>query len=113
MPSGRKPDYPNREPEFLFPVDSGFAMRPGQEAIVFLGYHDELRDSCFDYYNLSVEPQAWNALLIKDGNVRDWNHVWTGEPTQVSLSYEEWKRRFMALRDKVAFSRKAVGCQPE
>ncbi len=92
--------YFARDQEFTMPADSGFTMKPGQEAIVFLSHHDALKDSTRDYYNLAVEVQGWNALPVLDGQVRDLNRAWVST-SQTMISYEEWKARFMALRDKI------------
>jgi hypothetical protein len=92
--------YPARDEAFFAsPSDNGFAMHPGQEAIVFLSHHGRLLDSSFDYFSLNLDPTAaYNALPIINGQVRDINHIWSGSE---SIDYADWKARFITLRDKI------------
>ncbi len=98
-PSGGPNLYYARDPEFARGDDSLFAMRSGQEAIVFIAHHDWLMDSTHDYYHLRLERRASMGVLpIMDGQVRDINRVWSDD---VMLDYGEWRRRLMVLRDRL------------
>jgi hypothetical protein len=73
-----------------------FAMRPGQEAIVFLRHADYRREGFWDSYILQIEPRAsYNALPIVEGRVRDLNHVWSDADT---IPYAAWRDKFLHLR---------------
>ncbi len=98
-PSGGPNLYYARDPEFARGADSLFAMRSGQEAVIFVRHNDILRDSTHDYYHLRLERRAsMGALPIINGQVRDINRVWSDD---VVLDYREWRRRLMALRDRL------------
>lgn len=90
--------YPKKDPEFMA-YNGYFKMKPGQEAIIFLKHHASLYDSSADYFDIILEPQAsYNALPIINGQVRDVNHVWSGDSL---TSYPNWKQRFYALRERI------------
>lgn len=75
-----------------------FAMRPGQEAIVFLSLDYWRLDTMYDYYQLAMEREAFYALPIIDEQVRDVNRVWSDN---LLMSYTDWRRRFVEIREKI------------
>ncbi len=99
IPPGAPDIYTARDPEFAFGRDSLFAMKAGQEAVIFAVHNGRLVDSANDYYHMRLDARtSFGALPIINGQVRDINHIWSD---QTMLSYEEWKRQFMALRDRL------------
>jgi hypothetical protein len=76
-----------------------FTMRPGQETIVFLYFSEQKFDSTHDAFELFLGPPGSDATLpIVDGQVRDVNRIWSDEAV---VTYPDWKRRFLELRDKI------------
>jgi len=68
--------------------DHRFKLRPGQEAIMFLKFHNPIFDNQYDYFNIDVSRESsYNALPIIDGNIRDINHIWSDQTT---ISYSQW-----------------------
>jgi hypothetical protein len=98
-PSGGPRLFYARDPEFARGPDSLFALKPGQEAVIFLKHNDILRDSTHDWYHLKLERRASMGVLpVINGQVRDINRIWSDD---VMLDYTEWRRRLMALRDRL------------
>lgn len=99
-------DYSQDNPERKFTEDSAFltdngtfAMHVGQEAIVFLKYFDMKYTYTHDYLELATDARSsYNALPIIDGKVRDVNRIWSD---QLMIDYNDWRNRFMGLRDKI------------
>ena len=99
LPSGAPHLYTARDPEFATGPDSLFSMKVGQEAVIFLRHSGWRVDSTYDYYHVRLEERAsFGALPIIGGQVRDVNHIWSD---QTLLGYEEWKRNFMMLRERL------------
>ncbi len=93
-------DIPNRKSDSAF-INAGrkFAMRPGQEAVVFLHFSEQKFDSTHDAFELFLGPPGSGATFpVIDGQVRDVNHIWSPETL---MPYAAWKRRFLELRDKI------------
>jgi len=98
-PDGAPKLYSARDHEFATGPDSAFAMRAGQEAVVFISHAYGLVDSSYDYYQLRLEPRAsFGALPIINGKVRDVNRIWSQE---LLLNYADWRNRFFELRGKL------------
>ncbi len=93
-------DIPDRKADSTFiNVGRKFAMRPGQEAVVFLHFSEQKFDSTHDAFELFLGPPGSGATLpVIDGEVRDVNHIWSAETL---TPYAIWKRRFLELRDKI------------
>lgn len=93
------PIYDRDEDSTFIEAGRGFAMRPGQEAVVFLYFSNQQFDSTHDAFQLYLGPPAsdW-ALPIINGQIRDRNHVWSDNMT---MNYADWRRRFLELRDKI------------
>ena len=91
---------PYKIPDPAFTTAAGrFAMRPGQEAIVFLRHADYRHEGGMDSYVLQIEPRAsYNALPIVGGSVRDLNHVWSDTD---AMPYEMWREQFGRLRSRL------------
>lgn len=83
-----------------FLADNGkFTMHAGQEAIVFLKYFGMRYTYTHDYIGLTTSPRSsYNALPIIEGKVRDVNCIWSD---QIMIDYNDWRDRFMGLRDKI------------
>jgi len=95
--------YTGRDPEFAFGRDSLFAMNVGQEAVVFAVHNGHLIDSAYDYYHVRLDSRtSFGALPIINDQVRDINHIWSD---QTMLSYEEWRRQFMMMRNRLLSGR--------
>lgn len=93
-------DIPNKTADSAF-INAGrkFAMRPGQEAVVFLHFSEQKFDSTHDAFELFLGPPGSGATFpVIDGQVRDVNHIWSPETL---MPYAAWKRRFLELRDKI------------
>lgn len=76
-----------------------FAMKPGQDAIVFLYYDSQKFDHEYDYYDLLLAPMySYNALPIINGQVRDVNKVWSNN---LLMNYSDWKQRFEQIRNNI------------
>ena len=98
-PSGAPHLFSGRDPEFATGPDSSFVMKAGQEAVVFLQLTGWKVDSAYDYYHVRIVARtSFGALPIIGGQVRDVNHIWSD---QTLLGYEEWKRNFMMLRERL------------
>jgi hypothetical protein len=81
---------------------SGFKMQPGQTAVVFLTFTNQLFDFENDYFDLDVESLCSNnALPIINGNVRDINFFWSQNQIQ---SYESWKLIVLQLIQNIQTS---------
>jgi hypothetical protein len=76
----------------------GFAMRVGQDAIVFLSYSDWRLDTLYDYFQLKLYGGTARELPVINGQVRDVNRIWSDSET---VSYTDWRRRFMDIREKI------------
>lgn len=79
-------------------LNGEFTMKSGQEAVVFIVFHNGKVDYQNDYYDISLDASCSNAALpIIDNQVRDNNHVWS--PT--SLDYDAFKNRLFELINKI------------
>lgn len=99
--SSRWDKMPEQDSAFVMMNEWGgrdFAMRVGQEAVVFLDHSAWKLDTMYDYYHLTMSAEAYYALPIINGQVRDVNHYWSDN---LLMSYTDWRRRFLEIREKI------------
>lgn len=87
------------KPDTAFLDGWKFRMLVGQEAIVFIRFHDPKYDFQYDYFDLELSQRcSLNALRIENGNVIDINNIWS---SQTVISYENWKKIFLNLLNNI------------
>ncbi len=97
--TGEKYGIYKDEDSALIDGNGGFAMRIGQEAVVFLNFAEQRFDSTHDAFQLFLGPPGTAYTLVIAGDqVRDVNRTWSDD---IMMSYADWRRRFLELRDKI------------
>ncbi len=99
--SSRWDKMPEQDSAFIAMNEGGwrdFTMHVGQEAVVFLDHSAWKLDTMYDYYDLAMSAEAYYALPIINGQVRDVNHYWSDN---LLMNYADWRRRFLEIREKI------------